>query len=185
MALRAPQQPSASPSSWLGVFAYPAFTVIWAASTMAMVGIAMYDTASGWLMTSLDLEPFDVSLLRAATTAPIFLFMLPAGAIADIVDPRRLIITVSCAIMALMVIFSGIVSFDLAPPVLLLLTTFILSAAWSLNAPAWLSILPILVPKTDLPVAIAAHGVGYNLSRTVGPALGGLVIAKFGMSTPI
>ncbi len=185
MDLRAPQQPSASPSSWLGVFAYPAFTVIWAASTMAMVGIAMYDTASGWLMTSLDLEPFDVSLLRAATTAPIFLFMLPAGAIADIVDPRRLIIAVSCAIMALMAIFAGIVSFDLASPVLLLLTTFILSAAWSLNAPAWLSILPILVPKTDLPGAIAAHGVGYNLSRTVGPALGGLVIAKFGMSTPL
>jgi predicted MFS family arabinose efflux permease len=185
MDLGAPQQSSASPSPWLGAFAHPAFAVIWVASTMALVGIAMYDAASGWLMTSLDLEPLDVSLLHAATMAPMFLFTLPAGAIADIVDPRRLIIAVSWAIAALMAIFAGIVSFDLASPLLLLLTTFLLSAAWSLNVPAWLSMLPILVPKPDLPGAIAANGVGYNLSRTVGPALGGLVIMKFGMSTPI
>jgi predicted MFS family arabinose efflux permease len=181
-----PRQPSsASSASWLGAFAHPAFAVVWAAGAAAWIGIAMYDATSGWLMTSLDLDPFDVSLLNAATMAPMFLFTLPAGAIADIVDPRRLIIAVSCAIAALTAIFAGVVSFDLASPALLLLTTFLLSAAWSLNVPAWLSILPILVPKPDLPVAIAANGVGYNLSRTVGPALGGVVIMKFGMSTPI
>ena len=75
-------------------------------------------------------------------------------------------------------------SLDLATPVLLLLTTFLLSAAWSLNLPAWLSILPSLVPKSDLPEAIAANGVAYNLSRTVGPALGGFAIVNFGMSAP-
>ena len=54
---------------------------------MALIGIAMYDTASGWLMTTLDLNPLDVSLVHAATNLPMFLFTLPAGAIADIVDP--------------------------------------------------------------------------------------------------
>jgi predicted MFS family arabinose efflux permease len=176
--------PPTAPGSWLGAFAHPAFAVVWIASTLALVGIAMYDTASGWLMTTLDLNPLNVSLVHAATSLPMFLFTLPAGAIADIVDPRRLIIAVSCAIAALIAVFGGLVAFDLATPVLLLLTTFLLSAAWALNAPAWLSILPSLVPRADLPGAIAANGVGYNISRTVGPALGGFVIANLGMSTP-
>jgi predicted MFS family arabinose efflux permease len=113
-----------------------------------------------------------------------FLFTLPAGAIADIVDPRRLIIAVSCAIATLIAAFAGLVYFELATPILLLLTTFLLSAAWALNAPAWMSIVPSLVPKSDLPSAIAANGVGYNLSRTLGPALGGFAIVNLGMSTP-
>ena len=144
----------------------------------------MYDTASGWLMTTLDVNPLDVSLVHAATTLPMFLFTLPAGAIADIVDPRRMIIVVSYTIAALMALFAALVSLNFASPLLLLLTTFALSAAWSLNTPAWLSIVPLLVPKPDIPGAIAAHSVGYNISRTVGPALGGLVILKFGLVAP-
>ncbi len=179
------QQPSTGSSNWLGAFAHPAFAVVWVASTTALIGIAMYDTASGWLMTTLDVNPLDVSLVHAATNLPMFLFTLPAGAIADIVNPRRLIIAVSCAIVALISIFAALVSFDLASPVMLLLTTFLLSAAWALNSPAWLSILPYLVPKAELPGAIAAHGVGYNLSRTVGPALGGFIIVRYGMATPL
>ena len=80
-----------------------------------------------------------------------------------------------------MALFAALVSLNFASPLLLLLTTFVLSAAWSLNTPAWLSIVPLLVPKPDIPGAIAAHSVGYNISRTVGPALGGLVILKFGL----
>jgi MFS family permease len=181
----ASQQSSTGQAHWLGAFAHPAFALIWLASTAALIGIAMYDTASGWLMTTLDLNPLDVSLVHAATNLPMFLFTLPAGAIADIVNPRRLIIAVSCAIAALISIFAALVSFNLASPAILLLTTFLLSAAWALNSPAWLSILPSLVPKQDLAGAVAAHGVGYNLSRTVGPALGGFVIMHFGMATPL
>jgi MFS family permease len=168
----------------LGAFVRPAFAIIWAASTCAMIGIAMYDTASGWLMTTFDLNPFDVSLLHTATTLPIFLFTLPAGAFADIIDPRRMIIAVSYAIAALMVIFAAVVSLDFASPIILLLTTFVLSAAWSLNTPAWLSIVPLLVPKSLIPGAMAAHSVGYNVSRTIGPALGGFIIMKIGVAAP-
>jgi MFS family permease len=167
-----------------GVFSHPAFAIVWMASTCALLGIAMYDTASGWLMTTFGLDPFEVSLLHTATTLPMFLFTLPAGAIADIVDPRRMIIAVSYAIAALMAIFAAVVSLNLASPLVLLLTTFVLSAAWSLNVPAWLSIVPLLVPKPLIPGAIAANGVGYNVSRTLGPALGGLIIAKIGVTAP-
>src|SRR5271165_1197679 len=184
MELRTPQSTPLSQSNRLGAFAHPAFAVVWTASTIATIGIAMYDTASGWLMTTLDLDPLYISLVHAATNLPMFLFTLPAGALADIVDPRRLIMAVSCCIAALIAAFAALVSFYLASPVSLLLTTFFLSAAWSLNAPAWLSILPVLVPKADLPGAIAAHGVAHNLSRTIGPALGGFAIVNFGVSTP-
>jgi predicted MFS family arabinose efflux permease len=168
----------------LGAFAHPAFAIVWTASTCALIGISMYDTASGWLMTTFGLDPFEVALLHAATTLPIFLFTLPAGAIADIVDPRRMIIAVSYAIAALMAIFAAAVSLDYASPLVLLLATFVLSAAWALNIPAWLSIVPQLVPKPLIPGAIAAHSVGYNLSRTIGPTLGGLIIMKIGVAAP-
>jgi MFS family permease len=184
MDFRLTQQTAPGAPPWLGAFAHPAFAVVWTASTCALIGIAMYDTASGWLMTTLDVDPFEVSLVHAATTLPMFLFTLPAGAIADIVDPRRMIIAVSYAIAALMAVFAAVVSLDFASPPVLLVTTFVLSAAWSLNTPAWLSILPLLVPKPDIPGAIAAHGVGYNISRTIGPALGGVVIVKFGLIAP-
>ena len=105
----------------LGAFAHPAFAIVWTASTCALIGIAMYDTASGWLMTTFDLNAFDVSLLHTATTLPIFLFTLPAGAIADIVDPRRMIIAVSYAIAALMAIFAAVVGLDFVSPVLVAL----------------------------------------------------------------
>jgi MFS family permease len=184
MELRLTEEPATAPISWLGAFSHRAFAIVWAVNTCALIGIAMYDTASGWLMMTLDLDPLHVSLVHAATTLPIFLFMLPAGAIADIVDPRRTIIAVSYAVAALMVAFAAVVSLNLASPLMLLLTTFVLSAAWSLNSPAWLSILPLLVPKPYIPGAMAAHGVGYNVSRTVGPALGGVIIARFGLATP-
>ena len=185
MNLRFSQEPHSNPSSMLGAFAHPAFAIVWTASTCALIGIAMYDAASGWLMTTFDLNAFDVSLLHTATTLPIFLFTLPAGAIADIVDPRRMIIAVSYAIAALMAIFAAVVSLDFVSPVLLLLTTFVLSAAWSLNTPAWLSIMPQLVPKPVMPAAMAAHSVGYNLSRTLGPALGGFIIVRYGAAAPL
>ena len=184
MQFRPTQGPLPRPAPMLGAFAHPAFAIVWTASTCGLIGIAMYDTAAGWLMTTFGLDPFEVALLHAATTLPIFLFTLPAGAVADIIDPRRMIIAVSYAIAALMAAFAAVVSLDYASPLVLLLTTFVLSAAWSLNVPAWLSILPLLVPKPLVPGAIAAHSVGYNLSRTIGPALGGFIIVNVGTAAP-
>lgn len=185
MQFRPPPEPLPRPAPMLGAFAHPAFAVVWTASTCALIGIAMYDTAAGWLMTTFGLDPFEVALLHAATTLPIFLFTLPAGAIADIIDPRRMLIAVSYAIAALIAAFAAVVSLHYASPLVLLLTTFVLSAAWSLNVPAWLSILPLLVPKPLIPGAIAGHSVGYNLSRTIGPTLGGFIIVELGIAAPL
>ncbi len=144
----------------------------------------MFDTASGWLITSLDANPMTVSLVQVAVSFPLFLFTLPAGALADVIDSRRLLIVVELAIRAVSVIFAGLVSLDLATPVLLLATTFLLGVGGALTSPAWGATTPLLVPKEDLDSATALNGVGFNVGRPAGPALGGLVIAAAGIAVP-
>ena len=107
----------------------------------------MFDTASGWLITSLDANPIIVSLVQVAVSLPLFLFTLPAGALADVIDSRRLLIAVELAILAVSVIFAGLVSLDLATPALLLATTFLLGVGGALTSPAWGSTIPLLVPR--------------------------------------
>ncbi len=170
-------------SRW-GAFGYAAFTVIWTASLVSNVGTAMFDTASGWLITSLDANPTTVSLVQVAVSLPLFLFTLPAGALADVIDSRRLLIAVELAILAVSVIFAGLVSLKLETPTLLLATTFLLGVGGALTSPAWGSTIPLLVPKEDLDSATALNGVGFNIGRAAGPALGGLVIAAFGVAVP-
>ena len=144
----------------------------------------MFDTASGWLVTGLDPSPLTVSLVQVAVSPPLFLFTLPAGALADVLDSRRLLIAVEAATLAVSVIFAGLVSFGLATPPLLLATTFLLGVSGALTAPAWAATIPLLAPKEDLDSAIAANGVGFNVGRAAGPALGGLAIAALGIAVP-
>ncbi|MGD0719729.1 MAG: MFS transporter [Roseiarcus sp.] len=172
-----------APSRW-GAFGHPAFAIIWIGSTIALIGIAMSDTASGWLMTSLNPDPMAVSMVQVASNLPMFLFTLPAGALADIIEPRRLLIALEIGIALLVAGFAMVVSLGLATPASLLTTTLALSAAWSLTAPAWLSLTPLLVPRGEMDGATAANSIGYNLSRALGPALGGLAIAGFGVAAP-
>jgi MFS family permease len=144
----------------------------------------MFDTGSAWLMTSLNGDPITVSLVQVAASLPIVLFTLPAGALADIIDSRRILIVVEIAIIVAIATFAGLVSLNLATPTVLLLTILLLSAGLSLTAPAWLSITPLLVTTPELDSAIAANGVGYNISRAAGPILAGALIAGFGIAAP-
>ena len=169
---------------WWSAFTHPTFAVIWAASTAGLIGIAMSDTASGWLMTSLNADPAAVSMVLVAANLPMFLFTLLAGALADIFDSRRFLLVVETGIAILTIIFAGMVSLGAVTPALLLAITFVLSAAWTMAAPAWLSIVPLLVPKRDLDGATAIDGASYNVSRALGPAFGGGAMAAFGLAAP-
>lgn len=144
----------------------------------------MYSAASGWLMTNLNPDPFIVSLVQVATTLPVFLFAIPAGALADILDKRRFLIVGETAILIVATIFAAIVWLNLATPVNLLLFTFLTSVAGTLTSPAWQAVVPLLVPKQDLNPAITANSVGINVSRAVGPALGGILVAQIGIAAP-
>ena len=171
------------PSSW-SPFRYAPFSVVWTATVIANIGTWMYNATSGWLMTSLDPDPLIVSLVQVATTLPIFLFAVPAGALADIVDKRRFLIIGEVAVTAVSALFAEIVSVGAATPGNLLLFTFLIGAVAAVTAPAWQSIVPQLVPKQELTPAVAANSVGFNVSRAVGPALGGVIVAVAGIAAP-
>jgi len=170
-------------SPW-SAFRHASFTVLWTATVVANIGSWMYNAASGWLMTNLDPDPLIVSMVQVATTLPMFLFALPAGALADIVDKRKFLIVTEAALTVVSAIFAAIVSLGAATPGNLLLFTFLAGIGGALTAPAWQSIVPQLVPKQDLHSAIAANSVGVNISRAVGPALGGVMAAAMGWPPP-
>jgi MFS family permease len=157
---------------------------MWIALVVANVGTWMYNAASGWLMTSLDPDPLTVSLVQVATTLPIFLLALPAGALADVVDRRMFLFVLEVATTAFSALFAVFVSLDLITPGMLLLFAFVIGASSALSAPARQAIVPQLVPKQDLAPAISANSVGFNVSRAIGPAFGGAVIAGFGIAAP-
>jgi MFS family permease len=177
-------QTSARAASPLAAFRHPIFTVVWAATLVSNVGGWMYSAASAWLMTSLNPDPLIVSLVQAASSAPVFLFALPAGAFADIFDKRKYLIVVEILTTAVSALYAVIVGLGLANPGNVLLFTFLIGAIWALGVPAWQAVVPQLVPKDDLPAAVTANSVGVNLSRALGPALGGAVIAGLGIVAP-
>jgi predicted MFS family arabinose efflux permease len=167
-----------------GVFGNLAFTVMLIASSASNIGFAMFDTSSNWLMTSLNPDPMMVSAVQVATTLPMFLLTLPAGALTDIIDARRMLIGAQIAVTAVSIVFAVLVTMHWATPAVLLATTFCLGGSGALAAPAWLVITPMLVPKRDLDSAIAINNASYNVSRAVAPALGGLAIATFSIALP-
>jgi MFS family permease len=107
----------------VAAFRHPAFSVIWTATLVSNIGGWMYSAASAWLMTSLNPDPLAVALVQTASTLPVFLFAIPAGALADIFDERRFLIVVEVLYTALCVAFAVVVGLNLATPDNLLLFT--------------------------------------------------------------
>jgi predicted MFS family arabinose efflux permease len=178
-----PAAPERSASPWTA-FRHTAFAVIWMATVVANVGTWMYNAASGWLMTSLAADPFTVSMVQVASSLPMFLFALPAGALADTIDKRRFLIGSEIVLTVFAATSAVLVWLDLMNPSILLLFTFLLGAGAAFTAPAWQSVVPQLVPKQDLTAAVTSNGVGVNISRAIGPALGGVVIGGWGIAAP-
>jgi len=155
----------------------PLFRSLWVASVISYVGTWMQNVGAGWLMTQLTTSPLMISLVTAAGTLPVFLVILPAGALADIVDRRRLLLVTQ----SWMVIAAGLLGiFTLlghVTPWVLLAFTFVLGLGAVMNDPAWQAITPEVVSPGRHAAGVALNSVGYNVARAVGPAIGGAVIA--------
>jgi MFS family permease len=155
------------------------FRWLWIASLVSHVGTWMQNVGAGWLMTILHSSPLYVSLITTATSLPVFLLGVPAGAAADIVDRRRLLIFTQGFMLAAAGLLAFFTAAGRATPFVLLLTTFALGVGSTLNDPAWQAIVPELVPRNELAPAISLNSVAFNLARAAGPALGGFLIAAF------
>ena len=158
------------------------FRSLWIASVVAWLGTWLQNTGAGWLMTVLAPRPLIVAMVQAATIMPVFLLALPGGALADIVDRRVfLIATQIWTILAAATLAAFTLGHAMTASLLLVLT-FAIGIGSALTAPAWSAIIPELVPREDLVQAIALNGIGYNLTRAVGPALAGFLILLGGTS---
>jgi MFS family permease len=158
----------------------PLFRALWIASLTSNIGTWMHEAGAAWLMTLLTPSPVMVALMQTATTLPIFVLALPAGAWADGMDRRRMLMLAQTWMFVAAAALGVLALANVMTPWLLLSLTFVLSAGAALNAPAWQATVPTLVPRGDLPSAVALTGMGLNLARAVGPALGGMVVAAVG-----
>jgi MFS family permease len=158
----------------------PLFRALWLAAVASNVGTWMHNVGAEWLMTTLAPTPFVVALMQTAETAPTFLLALPAGALADIVDRRRLLLFSQGWMLFAAVALAAATLAGLTNPTVLLLLTFALGLGAAMNAPVWQAIVPELVPREELAAAVSVNSVAFNIARAVGPALGGLVVAAAG-----
>jgi len=170
-------------SSALAPLAEPLFRSLWIAAVISYTGSWMQNIATGWLMTSLTRSPMWVAMVQVALSLPVLLIVLPAGALADLVDRRKFLLFTQSSMVAASLILGVLTITSTCTPTLLLLFTFLLGAGAFMNEPAWQALTPDLVPVSKLGSAVALNSAGFNIARAVGPALGGLVIATAGSGT--
>jgi MFS family permease len=174
-----PQPQPRSASAW-SPFREPLFRNLWLASVISYSGTWMQNIGTGWLMTSLTTSPMMIGLVQAAMSLPVFLVVLPAGALADMVDRRKLLIASQVWMMGAAAMLGVLTISHLVNPLLLLLFTFILGFGAVMNDPAWQAITPDVVSPQRFASAVALNSAGFNVARAIGPALGGIVIAVAG-----
>lgn len=164
----------------LAPFSYGLFASVWLSSLVSNLGGQVQSVGAAWLVTSLTKRPDVVALVTAASLLPILLLSLWAGAIADRYDIRKVLLIAQFVMFAASAALAVVTGLHLITPASLLALTFIIGCGFALNAPAWQASVRLLVPEHDLPNAISLNIVGFNLSRTAGPALGGVVVALAG-----
>src|SRR5690348_5531469 len=158
----------------------PLFRSLWIAAVVSYTGTWMQNVGAGWLMTQLSTSPLMVSLVQAAASIPVFLVVLPAGALADMVDRRRILLFTQSWMIAAAAALGILTLLHAVNPWVLLTFTFLMGFGAVMNDPAWQAITPDVVSPARHASAVALNSAGFNVARAVGPALGGIVVAAAG-----
>jgi MFS family permease len=172
---QATQRPSA-----LSPLRYPVFRAVWAASTLSNLGGLIQSVGASWLMISIAQSADMVALVQASVNLPIVLLALVAGAMADNLERRHVMLGAQIFMLLVSVTLAVCAWTGLITPWLLLLFTFLIGCGTAFNAPAWQASVGDMVPRAELPSAVALNSVGFNIARSVGPALGGIIVAMAG-----
>ena len=145
--------------------------------------VAAHDSAATWMMNAFAASPFLISLMSTVASLPFFLFTLPAGALADRVDRRKLLCSINIGLTAAAASLAVLGWLRLLNPYLMLASVFFIGVGFAFNAPAWTSIMPQVVSEVELPSAATLSGLQFNISGIIGPALGGLLVPLAGASS--
>jgi len=170
-------------NSALGPLREPLFRALWIAAVVSYTGTWMQNVGAGWLMASLTSSPIMVGLVQAAMSLPVFMASIVAGALADMMDRRRLLLITQTWMVIAALGLGLLTAFGLTTPMVLLLFVFLMGIGNVMNDPAWQAITHEIVSEENFASAVALNSAGFNVARAVGPALGGLVIAAWGAAS--
>ncbi|RZN29415.1 MFS transporter [Bradyrhizobium sp. Leo121] len=175
-----PRRPSPASDGILAPLRHSVFRRIWLASLLSNLGILIQGVGAAWAMTQMTSAADKVALVQTALMLPVMLISMPAGAIADMHD-RRVVAMVSLLIALVgATVLTALAWLDLVTPNILLALCFIVGSGMALFGPAWQSSVNEQVPPETLPAAVALNGISYNIARSFGPAIGGIVVAAAG-----
>lgn len=170
---------SGAPSA-LSPFRYPVFRGIWIASLLSNFGSLIQSVGASWMMLSIAPSPDMVALVQASTSLPIMLLSLVAGAMADNMDRRRVMVFAQIVMLSVSLVLAICAWLGLVGPWTLLLFTFAIGCGSAFFAPAWQASVGDMVPRAEVPGAVALNSMGFNIARSVGPAIGGAIVAAAG-----
>ncbi len=173
-------EPDTKQGSTLAPFRHGTFRAVWTASLLSNFGGLIQGVGSAWLMTSISTSSDMVALVQASTALPVMLFSLTAGAIADSFGRRQVMLVAQAFMLAVSVLLTICAYLGLITPWLLLSFTFLIGCGTALNNPSWQASVGDMVPRADLPAAVSLNSMGFNLTRSVGPAIGGVIVAAAG-----
>ena len=172
--------PAPRPGSAFAPLRHPTFRMLWLIGMIANVCMWMNEVASAWMMTSLTSSPTMVALVQTASTLPVFLLGLPAGAFADIVDRRRYFMFTQFWVAGIATLLCVLTLTDALSASLLLVLTFANGIGLAMRWPVHAALIPELVPRPELSDALALNAAAMNFSRVVGPVVAGALIALAG-----
>ncbi len=171
---------AAAASSALSPFRHGVFRRVWIANVVSQFGGLIQVVGASWMMLSIADSPGMVTLVQSSTTMPIVIFALVAGALADNFDRRGIMIAAQVFMLLVSAVLAACTWLGLITPWVLLAFTFLIGCGAAFNGPSWQASVAEMVPREDLPTAVALNSMGFNIARSLGPALGGFIVALAG-----
>lgn len=167
-------------TSPLELLKYETFRSLWSASLVSNLGSLVEGVGAAWLMTSIATSHEMVALVQASTTLPLMIFSLAAGALADNFDRRRIMLAAQLLMLCVSASLALLAYAGAVTPWILLGLTFLIGCGWALHDPPWYASMGDLVPREHLQSATALNSMSYNLMLSLGPAIGGIIVAATG-----
>jgi MFS family permease len=167
-------------ASSLAPFKNSTFRALWIATLISNLGGLIQNVAAAWMMTTISDSKSMVALVQASATLPLMFFSLPAGALADNLDRRRIMLVAQTFMLVVSAVLAVFAYGGLLTPWLLLTFTFLVGCGRALNNPSWQTSLGDIVVREELPSAVALNSMSINMMRSIGPAIGGAIVATAG-----
>ena len=171
---------SIATTSAFAPFRWPAFRMIWVANLVSALGSMIQSIAAAWLMTDLTDSHLLVALVQASIVIPVLFIGVFAGVLADNYDRRKVMLGANLGMAAVSAVLAALAWLEVVAPWSLLLMTLLIGCGFALNGPAWQASVRLQVPHEDLPQAISLNSIAFNMARSVGPAIGGVLLSLSG-----